>query len=626
MTRTVKPINYLLLASLLFFGCAGDTAEDFSKAQSGADNDAWWGADAGANFDNSANNGTFVPVIEDEFEFAKPAVVGESVFIANETLNSVAVIDSKTLQITSIPVGFKPTAVGGPVTQAEDSKVFVLNEGSSSVTVINPETKDTETHSVLRRSNALRVGPRGRTAIAWYDDTLAEGPVPPEIDLVAITLIKADAAYQISVGFHVRSVTFSDDGTLVFIITDDGVSVLKPADIGEDGFRVPMPLMPFGASNPEDLETIISPDGKYVVTRSSQFSGAALLDVETGEYSTLHLPEIPTDLDWVAHRGALLTMPHSATGMIISLPDGFTNAAAFFAPTVDPPPMDMGADADMASDLGADMGSDTGMTDAGADMTDTGTDMADAGADMADTGTDMADTGTDMADTGADSGAEAMWPILEGVDFIEMPITGLGAAEVSPEGSSLLFFSTLYGEKRAVVVDQVSAAARTRTILFEKGIRGAIADPSGQSFVVMHTKEPGTAPAGSTPIDPEYIATSWAVSLLDVKASLSRLVLTENEPGELTVFSEDSRSMLFMAFKPTSSAKASERDIMVANLRSFATSSFRVAAPPEGLGPIEGEALIYISQKHPQGRITFVDVDTQERRAVTGYQLNAGID
>jgi hypothetical protein len=68
------------------------------------------------------------------------------------------------------------------------------------------------------------------------------------------------------------------------------------------------------------------------------------------------------------------------------------------------------------------------------------------------------------------------------------------------------------------------------------------------------------------------------------------------------------------------------QDLLVANLETFATSTTRLAGVPEGLGVVSSERQVFISQRHPQGRMTFIDVDDESRQTVTGYQLNAGID
>ena len=92
---------------------------------------------------------------------------------------------------------------------------------------------------------------------------------------------------------------------------------------------------------------------------------------------------------------------------------------------------------------------------------------------------------------------------------------------------------------------------------------------------------------------------------------------------------EDGLVKLYLGFKVPSldyQRVETQKDILVANLSTFATKTFRLASYPEGLGIVGPARRVYISQIHPQGRMTFVNVETDERQTVTGYQLNSGID
>ena len=214
----------------------------------------------------------------------------------------------------------------------------------------------------------------------------------------------------------------------------------------------------------------------------------------------------------------------------------------------------------------------------------------------------------------------------------------MGAASVAEGGHTALLFSTLHEERRAVLLALDDNSQRT--LVFEKGVRGALSDVGGHTFLVFHTKVDGPVPVGATPADPEYIARSWGVSVVDVASAATRLVLTEHGPGQATLWSpqepsaqDQSDAKVYLIFKAplvtndqrAANIEASYRDVLTINLRSFRSDSFRVPSVPEGLGSIPSAGRIYISQRHPQGRMTFVDVASGARQTITGYQLNAGI-
>ena len=57
---------------------------------------------------------------------------------------------------------------------------------------------------------------------------------------------------------------------------------------------------------------------------------------------------------------------------------------------------------------------------------------------------------------------------------------------------------------------------------------------------------------------------------------------------------------------------------------------FEVLSPPlaTGIAPAEGEPIAYVAQEHPEGRITFVQMDPESRsptaHMLTGFELGTG--
>ena len=47
--------------------------------------------------------------------------------------------------------------------------------------------------------------------------------------------------------------------------------------------------------------------------------------------------------------------------------------------------------------------------------------------------------------------------------------------------------------------------------------------------------------------------------------------------------------------------------------------------PPEAIGLLPDTAKIYVSQRHPLGRVTFIDVATSQVQTLTGFDLNSQI-
>jgi len=117
---------------------------------------------------------------------------------------------------------------------------------------------------------------------------------------------------------------------------------------------------------------------------------------------------------------------------------------------------------------------------------------------------------------------------------------------------------------------------------------------------------------------------------VDVASAINRLVLTELEPGGATLWREvgaDPRAyLIFTAPQIASLVTPAHRDVVEINMATFGIDSLRVPSLPQAIGPVPGTGRVYISQDHPRGRMTFLDVISRKRQTITGYQLNAGID
>jgi YVTN family beta-propeller protein len=608
MRHNNRLIYIIIAASMAIYGACAASDEASDANGNISTNNTGGPSYPGDNNNNNNNNGGYVPEPERDYTFSQPAVFGRTLFVANETLNSVVWIDSETLTIRTIPVGLMPTKIVGPsiISLGDSARIYVLNEGNASVSVIEPTRRTVlKTVPVLSGANALLAAPDGKSALAWYDNTAGLGLRLG--DLSSVTVLRGEAAYQVAVGFHVRRVQITADSARALVLTDDGVSVIELADVDSDRLAPPVPLVPrdLRELSPRDLEVQISRDGRWALTRTTAFAGLVLLDLMTRVHTLVRLPETPTDLD-LAERGAgdmeaLVMLRQRGELVRITIPAGFEALAAAQIPLV------MNMDLDMSDDVSPGIGSDTG-PDMELDM-----------------------SAQDMDATGMSNGEDMAPPVelpqVAGVRRVELP-AALGLAAVSGNGAQALLYSTLNGQQLVELVDLV--ANTQRSLLLEKGVLGVVPDESGQTFLIFHSREPGELPAEATPSDPEFVARSWGVSAVDVASAINRLVLTELEPAGATLWREqgaDARAyLIFRAPEIAALVTPAHRDVVEINMATFGIDSLRVPSLPKAIGPVPGTGRIYISQEHPRGRMTFLDVISRARQTVTGYQLNAGID
>lgn len=638
-------------AVLLAAGACSSEGANYDRAAPVDDASTGGGGGGGGGGENP-------PEREEEFEFSAPAVVGETMYVANATLNAVAAIDTETLSIETVPAGFQPTQVVGPAPEHADSdaaRVMALNTGDDSVTIIDPSSNDTTRRSVMRGANALDMDPTGQYAVAWYDDSTSgdEGG-----DLSSVTVVTPESTHEVAVGFHVREVFFSDDGSRALIWSDDGVSPIDLDELDGDTVAAPIPLLPseVGGIDPGNLEIVVSDDAEHVVTRSGRLRGVVALEVGGETHHVVPTFEVPTDVDVIRGeqtRDVLIVLRESGRALRAALPEGLVNAADALS--------DEAGDISTAPDESMAGSTDAGTLDAG--TTDTGTSGADtttsdaSGADgsagdadgsagdadasgaedaaAVDTGT--ADSGTsDAGDaTGPDAGdadagtTPSDFAGIEDLEVIDIQVDGLGAASVGARAEHALLFTTVGDDTRVVLLNLESLDQRT--VALQKKVRGARSDARGDSFIVYNQKQPGEIPDNATPNDPEYIARSWGLTLIDVETATTRVLLSRHEPGPTALWSPvsgDAKTYTIFKAPPrdTERVEPSRRDVIEANLSTFRTRTHRVPSIPDAVGPIQPAGKVFVSQRHPQGRMTFIDAETEDRQTITGYQLNSEID
>jgi DNA-binding beta-propeller fold protein YncE len=281
--------------------------------------DAGVGEDAG---------GPFVPP-ETEYEYGPPASGERYVYVALADQDSVARIDSETLDILTVPVGDRP---GVLVTAPGQDVALVLNEGSSTVSILRTVAgvNTTVTLPTPPHFNRIEMGPLGLHAVTYFE---LEAPETQGIgsfqDVTIIDLTTgSEGVVNVSVGFRPRKVHFAPDETTAYVITEDGVSILDLD--GSTGFfapTVPMTLDPVGDGDPD--EVVITPDGQYALARWANQSLVRAVDLVSGDLVDTALSGPPTDLDLTPDGATLLAVIRSQSELaLLDLPGDIGDASA----------------------------------------------------------------------------------------------------------------------------------------------------------------------------------------------------------------------------------------------------------------------------------------------------------
>ncbi len=310
-TPTLRAIATAALAALfpLMLACgAGGWGSDDMGAGAGGygkeeyDSGGWYGPGTSG---VDAISGWDVPDPEEELDFTgqAPAASENYVYIPAEARDSVIRVDAASLEIRMIPVGGLPTKVAA--LPADDIAV-VINSGTADLSVIRstPEDDDVETLPSLPAVNAMAVSPAGNAVVVYYRSEIAEAGDPVgDFQTIQVLLFNPEKqktkVRQVSVGFHPTAIHFHEDGTYAYVVTDDGISIVKLSNLVDGTIAHTVAVTVDPLEKPVDREVFVTRDGMYAVVRDIHKADLRIVDLQNEEMSLVELNGLPTDLDLV---------------------------------------------------------------------------------------------------------------------------------------------------------------------------------------------------------------------------------------------------------------------------------------------------------------------------------------
>ena len=179
-------------------------------------------------------SGGIPPEQEQSLDFLVPQPGKQYVYAANPTRDTVAVIDSVSLAIAEVTPGDTPTYVA---TVPGQDVALVINTGSSTLSVLRTTGAGTTVSSplpIIKGANVIAIAPDGAHAVVWFDTTQPNATALSGSfqDVSLVTLAESnDQAFTVTVGFKPTAVVFSNDGKAAFVVTSDGISELRFADL-----------------------------------------------------------------------------------------------------------------------------------------------------------------------------------------------------------------------------------------------------------------------------------------------------------------------------------------------------------------------------------------------------------
>jgi DNA-binding beta-propeller fold protein YncE len=334
MTSSARSVWSVCVLSLFAVAC-GDLRGDNIAPMPLADGGTFF-YDAGSPYvgvDGGARD-SGPPEVEVRRDFETPRAGARYVYVANPRRDTVAVIDSTTLAIRSVEAGDGPTYLS---TVPGRDVAIVLNVGSDDATILRTTATGTVTSTlpVVHGTNALAVAPDGQHAIAWLDTSTTGAGIGTGSfqDITLLTLAPtSDTAVNLTVGFRPLEVVYSQDASAAFVVTEDGISIVRFADITSSTI---VPLVPIDdgiGAYARDIS--ITGDGRFALVRSEGESVVRLVELAGAVSTSLDVGVPITDVD-LSPTGAfaLAVLRDTSTLLRIPLPAGFSDPSQIVAAT-----------------------------------------------------------------------------------------------------------------------------------------------------------------------------------------------------------------------------------------------------------------------------------------------------
>ena len=205
----------------------------------------------------------------------------------------------------------------------------------------------------------------------------------------------------------------------------------------------------------------------------------------------------------------------------------------------------------------------------------------------------------------------------DGVDWVALPAGTAGFLVPSADGARVFATGGDVGDNLLASISVDTHAVASFNL--RKNTRSILNSSNGRYLLVVHGHAAGRPVAGEP--EEELVAKSSAVSVVDLEQGTAKLVLLPADPGAVAL-NRDESQVLFVV----SDESLGVRSARWIAFDSFAVQSVDFTRQPTDVGALPGSDWMFVTQSHPQGRISFLNLSTGAMREVTGFSLNAFIE
>jgi len=506
------------------------------------------------------------PPEDEHLVFQQPVSSENFVFVVNTTQGAVAKIAPgrlSAISVNTIEVGVQPTELR--VVPGSDN-VVVLNVSSRSLSFIQSSEAVDEVQEVDigQPYTSMEISPDGRFVVVFFDQSEVWTDPSNSASKIAIVDVEATLAgdprvYEFAVGYRVTGIFFDRDSTRLLVVSKSEIAV---AELGLLNTTWILPRV--WIDNPEAetvelREVLVTPDARLALIRNFHSHEITVVDIDENRSSRFLLHGVPTDLD-LSPDGRVALVVERGAGII--------------------------ARVDLEDDLRKLVEVD-------------GVNYFDPDED----GEPTADEITHVV---------AVVPSGEPLE--------IGQAEIFTTATNrlkALLYTNVARREEISIIDLPSMEITYLDRLVNKLVDYVVISPTAQTALVVHRAENNSPETDPVELEIDQLN---GYTLVDL-GSLATFQQVAEAPVGPMAFSSNGRYALLTIFQRQSGIN----ELHVIDLRrlTLQMDSVPLEAVPQFAGVLPGREIGYVAQEHAYGKITFIDLMTMDKRAVTGYELNA---
>lgn len=615
--------------------CSADSAESSDSGEpgvNGGSGNANGGSSAGGSGGSGGTAGT-PPEQELESSFQSPVSTGKLIWTANPDSGRVALVDALSFEVRIVEAGLKPTFLAA-VPGGSDSAI-VLNTGSHDATLLRASGEGVSGISLPTHvgANAWALSAQGKWAVAWTDARrVSNADVTEGYQDVSVLRLGSgvEGATRLSVGYRPERIFFSDDESRAFVVSEPGISVIELDELGPRVSRQ-VEVSDDPLENPASRDVTVTSDGTIALVRRDLSPRVRFVNLDDGSASEIDLGGNVTDLDLSA-SGSLAVAVVREAGLIGAGGAGGAagTAGAAGATSGGSGGVSGGAGGTSGGTAGASTGGAGGASTAGAGGASTagaggagGVSAGGAGGVSSGGAAGAGTAGAGGAANGGVAGAGGSGSQPEHKSLmVLLPLPGIltdsglastlestqyfGSVSLSPTDNPALLYTNAIASNTLSIADTQTLALRS--VDLKAPVKAVFATPDGTHAIVLQGTAAGSNKAGGFAVVPA------------TELRAPKIVGTDAAPMSVAVSPDSDRALITVR-----SDGARLYGVYLVQIPSLQVDYFTLASPPLAAGMVAGARRGYVAQEHPEGRVTFIDLDKGEPRTLTGFELGAKV-